>query len=330
MDDRLTKVFGGIVLLLLICAWLILPNDIRAAEIRIGFGDIASMDTLSDQAAIVRLQQKGIPIKPVYFKSDQISNQAAVSGEIEIGSGTPYGIIQRMNKEKKGEVRFFFQRLINQYIPVVRKSKYMTWKDLNGQEMVVHARASGTEAQAKLWEKNYGIKFSQIKYVPGTEVRGNAMLQGTMDASIVGLFTANMLMEKQPGQWIVLPVPEGATGTDDALFARKDWLDKNHDVVKTIIKEFLLIYRQVNTDPSVIGQLRKQYNLLPDLPKEIEAQIPVYWKASSQLQLNPNNGGGEKEAKFDLEFFHTAGQIEGALESLKVEDFWYLKPLKEV
>jgi NitT/TauT family transport system substrate-binding protein len=323
--------FGGIIVVLsLMGAWVVLPAGAGAADIRIGFGDLASMDTLSDQAAIARLQQKGIPIKPIYFKSDQISNQAAISGEIEIGSGTPYGIIQRMNREKKGEVRFFFQRLVNQYIPVVRKSKYKTWKDLNGQEMVVHARASGTEAQARMWEKHFGIKFGQLKYVPGTEVRGNAMLQGTIDASIVGLFTANMLMEKQPGQWLILPVPEGAMGTDDALFARKDWLEKNHAVVKTIIKEFLLTYRQVNGDPSVIPQLRKQYNLLPDLPKEIEAQIPIYWKTSAQMQLNPNNGGGEKEAKFDLEFFHTAGQLEGPLENLKVEDFWYLKPLKEV
>jgi NitT/TauT family transport system substrate-binding protein len=326
--DRLTKVFRGIVVLLLICTWLILPNDARAADIKMAFGDIPAMDTIPDQAAIVRLQQKGIPVKPFYFKSDQLSNQALISGQVEIASGTPYGIIQRMNKEKKMELRFFFQRLINQYIPVVKKSKFKSWKDMNGQEMAIHARASGTEALARMAEKIYGIKFSQLKYVPGTEVRCNAMLQGNIDASIIGIFSMNMLMEKQPGQWLVLPLD--ATGTDDAMYTRMDWLEKNQAVVRTIIKEFLQMYRRVNADPLYALELRKQYNLIPDLPKEIEVQIPVYYKTAAQKQLNPSNGGGEKEAKFDLEFFHVAGQFEGPLENLKVEDYWYLKPLKDV
>ena len=329
MDYRLTKVFRETIVLLLICACLISPDDVRAKDINIAFGDIPAMDTIADQAAILRLQQKGIPIKPHYFKSDQLSNQALISGQVEIGSGTPYGIIQRMNREKKMEVRFFFQRFVLQYMPMVRKSKYKSWKDLNGQEMFVHARASGTEAQARMAEKVYGIKFSQLKYVPGTEVRGNAMLQGTIDASVVGIFTANMLMEKQPDQWHILPL-EGITGTDDALYARKDWIEKNQDAVRAIIKEFLLMYRRLTADPSYPEELRKQYNLIPDLPKEIVAQIPAYYKVAAQRQLYPLNGGGEKAVQVDMGFYHVAGQLEGALENLKGEDYWYLKPLKDV
>ena len=329
MKSRLTKSFWGGVVLSLICAWLISAPGAQAKDINIAFGDVPAMDTVPDQAAIVRLQQNGIPIKSHYFKSDQMPPQALISGEVEIGSGCPYGVIQRMNKEKKMEIRFFFQRFVLQYMPVVRKSKFKSWKDLNGQEFAVHARASGTEAQAKMAEKIYGIKFSQIKYVPGTEVRGNAMLQGTIDASIVGVFTANMLMEKQPDQWIILPL-EGVTGTDDALYARKDWLEQNQEAVRSIIKEFLQMYRRVTADPSYAIELRKQYNQVPDLPSEIVAQMPAYYKTAAQRQLYPLNGGGLNAAKVDLEFYHEAGQLEGAVESLKVEDFWYLKPLTDV
>jgi len=298
-------------------------------KISIAFGDIPAMDTLASQAAIVRLNQRGIPIKSNYFKSDQLANHAVVSRQVDLGSGTPYGIVQKMNKEGKTKLRFFFQRSILQYMPVVRKSKYKSWKDLDGQEMVVHARASGTEAQAKMAEKIYGIKFSRIKYVPGTEVRGNAMLKGTIDASIIGIFTANMLMEKQPGQWLILPL-EGVTATDDALYGRLNWLKRNQAVVREIIKEILQMYRRVQADPSYANELREQYNLVPDLPPEIVKQIPSYYKIASRRKLYSVNGGGRAAAETDLKFFHVAGQLKGDVASLKVEDFWYLKPLNDV
>jgi NitT/TauT family transport system substrate-binding protein len=58
--------------------------------------------------------------------------------------------------------------------------------------------------------------------------------------------------------------------------------------------------------------------------------MPAYYKTAAQRQLYPLNGGGLNAAKVDLEFYHEAGQLEGAVESLKVEDFWYLKPLTDV
>jgi len=332
MIYRALKNLSVAMVLGLICSLFVFPGAAEAKEwptVKLALGDIPAMDTIPLQAAIVRLQERGIPIEPHYFKSDQLANQAVMSGQVDLGSGTPYAIIQRMNKEKKAEIRFFLQRLILQYVPVVRKSKYKSWKDLNGQEMVVHSRASGTEAQAKLAELLYGIKFSRIKYVPGTEVRGNAMLKGTIDASIIGLFTTNMLMEKQPGEWLVLPL-EGVAATDDAIYGRKDWLDKNQEVVRVIIKELLTMYRRVKADPSYAQELHKQYNLVPDLPPEIVKQMPTYYATAALRGLNPVNGGGEEAAKVDLKFFHIAGQLKGPVGDLKVEDFWYLKPLNDV
>ena len=314
----------------LICAALAVAGPAEAqSTVNIAFGDIPAMDTIAIQAAVKRLQERGIPVKSHYFKSDQLSNQAVLSGQIQIGSGTPYGIVQKMNQTGKATLRFFLQRQVLQYMPVVRTSKYKNWNDLNGQEMVVHARASGTEAQAKMAEKIYGIKFSKIKYVPGTEVRGNAMLKGTIDASVIGIFTARMLMEKQPGQWRVLPL-EGVTASDDALYAKMEWLEKNEAVVRDIIKEILLMYRRVQVDPSYAAELRKQYNLVPDLPPEILNQMPDYYETASKRQLYQVNGGGEPAAKTDLGFFHIAGQLKGSVDELKVEDFWYLKPLNDV
>lgn len=40
----------------------------------------------------------------------------------------------------------------------------------------------------------------------------------------------------------------------------------------------------------------------------------------------PNDGGGERAAKNDLEFFQLSGALKG--EDLKVENFWDFAPLK--
>ena len=61
MKSRLTKSFWGGVVLSLMCAWLISAPGAQAKDINIAFGDVPAMDTIPDQAAIVRLQQNGIP-----------------------------------------------------------------------------------------------------------------------------------------------------------------------------------------------------------------------------------------------------------------------------
>jgi NitT/TauT family transport system substrate-binding protein len=285
------------------------------------------MDTFPIQAVWERLKEMGVPLEIVYFKTDELANQAVVSGQIEIGSGTPYGIIQRMNETGKATIRFFFQRSTLEYVPVVRTSKYQSWEDLDGHEIAVHARASGTEAQAKLAEELFGIKFSRITYVPGQEVRAVAMRQGTMDASFLGLFTMKQLLVDRPGEFMVLPYGESG-GSDDGLFARLDWLQENEELVKLIIKETLRVYRRSIADPTYAEELREHYNLCPDLPPEITVQIPDYYDSLAKLGLRSVNGGGLAAAEADLEFYSIGGQLTG--EDLKVEDFWYLDPLNEV
>lgn len=303
-------------------------EETKWPKVRLAFSDIPAMDSIAFDAVCERLREMGVPLEVYYFKTDELTNQAVVSGQCDIGSGTPYGIIQRMN-EQGIPIRFFFQWVKLSYIPVVRKSKYQSWEDLDGHEIAVHARASGTEAQVKMVEELYGIKFSRITYVPGTEVRGVAMLNGTMDASFLGLFTANWLMKEAPDEFMILPF-EGVAATDDALYARLDWLKENEEVVRLIMKEALKIFRRVTADPSYVLELRRQYNLLPDLPPEIEAEIPVYWPIVAQRGLRAINGGSEEAAKVDLHFYSIAGQLEGPLEDLKVDDFWYLQPLNDV
>jgi TRAP-type uncharacterized transport system substrate-binding protein len=63
------------------------------------------------------------------------------------------------------------------------KEAYKSWKDLDGQEIAVHARGSGTEAIVNLVAKQQGIKFKNISYVPGSQVRALGLLKGNIKAN---------------------------------------------------------------------------------------------------------------------------------------------------
>ena len=112
----------------------------------------------------------------------------------------------------------FLQLSTLRFYPAVNAQFYKTWKDLNGQEIAVHSRGSGTEAIMKLMEDHQGIKFSKISYIPGSEVRTGALLQGNVKATIVDSAGRRLLETQAPGKFIILPL-EGVNATDEALFA---------------------------------------------------------------------------------------------------------------
>lgn len=296
-----------------------------AGKARVAFGDIASVETLHLQAAFARAQEKGVDLEVTYLKSEDIASQAVVGGQADIGVGAPYALIQKV----KAPIRMFVQLSTLRFYPIVNAEFFKTWKDLDGQEVAVHARGSGTEAIMRLMEQREGIKFSTVSYVPGAEVRAGALLQGTVKASIVDAPNRRMLEEKAPGKFIVLPL-EGINATDEALFANTDFLAREPEAVETLLTEIVQTWREVAANPERIVELRKQYNLLPDLPAEMESTILPYFQELAAADALPLNGGGSEAVKDDFGFFTLAGQLEGDPASLKPEDFWATGPLDAV
>ena len=66
--------------------------------------------------------------------------------------------------------------------------------------------------------------------------------------------------------------------------------------------------------------------MLKDLPAKLDGEILPYFQEGVANGIFPNDGGGERAARIDLEFFRLAGALKG--ENLKVEDFWSFAPLK--
>lgn len=304
-------------------AVLAISAGTAAAQTRIKYalGDVISHDDLPLLVAAERAKKRGVQVEITAFKSEEIATQAVINGQADVGQGTPYAAIEKVNVP----IRFFAQLQTLQFFPIVNQEFYKSWKDLDGQEIVVHARGSGTEAIMNLMAKTQGIKYKNVSYVPGSQVRALGLIKGTIKASILDGPNKNFVMKEAPGKFIVLPLGE-VKASDEALFARRDWLEKNQAAVAVLVEELVRVNREINRNPASILEERKKLGLLKDLPAKLEPEILPFYKEGAQGGIFPGDGGGERAAKNDLEFYHLSGAIKNP--NAKVEDFWHLAPLK--
>jgi NitT/TauT family transport system substrate-binding protein len=293
-----------------------------AGKIHIAFGDIATVETLNFLIAVERAKERGVDIETTFFKSEDIAAQAVVGGQADVGVGTPYALLQKV----KAPIRMFYQMSSLRFFPTVNTEFYQDWKDLDGQEIAVHSRGSGTEAIMKLMAQRNGIEYANISYVPGSEVRAGALLQGHVKATILDSANARIVQEKGGDKFKVLPITD-VDATDEALYANTDFLQREQEAVDILVEELLQTWREINKNPEWVVAQREKYNLLPDLPADLEKEVVPYFEESVASGTFPNNGGGEAAAKADFDFYSLAGQLQGDPAMLEVEEFWELGPL---
>ena len=308
--------------LLAISAVLVLTTGTAFAQTKIKYalGDVIGVDDLILLVASERAKKRGVEIEVTSFKNEEIATQAVINGQADIGQGTPYAAVEKVSVP----IRFFCQLTSLQFYPIVNREFYRSWKDLDGQEIAVHARGSGTEAIMNLMAKQHGIKYKSVSYVPGSNVRALALLKGNIKASILDASNKSYVMKEAPGRFIILPLGR-VKASDEALFARQEFLDKNQAAVAVLVEELVKVNREINADPASILAERKKLGLLRDLPAKLEAEILPYFKEGVESGIFPNDGGGQSAARNDLEFFRLAGALKG--ENLKVENFWTFAPL---
>jgi len=290
-------------------------------KIRYALGDVISIDELPLLIAVERAKQRGVDVEVTSFKSEEVATQAVINGQADVGQGTPYAAVQKVSIP----IRFFYQLSALQFFPIVNKESYKSWKDLDGQEIAVHTRGSGTEAIMNLAAKEHGIKYKNVSYVPGSQVRALALLKGTIKATILDAPNKNLVMKEAPDKFILLPLGN-VKASDEALFATMDFLEKNRAAISVFLEELTKVSRAINANSNWVLEERKKLGLLKDLPPKLEGEILPFFQEAVKSNVFPNDGGGESAAKNDLEFYRLSGALKG--ENLKVEDFWYLAPLK--
>lgn len=292
-----------------------------AEKVRVALGDVVSVETLAVIVALERAKDRGVDYDLTSFAKEELAIQSIVNGQADLGIGTPYSVIQKTKVPLK--VLFQMSRLV--FFPVADK-KYAIWADLNGEPFTFHARGTGTEAIGNIIAKREGIEFGPRSYVPGSENRIIAMMNGQIGATIVDLANKNKLMSMAGDKFHVLPgLSEPAS--DELIFASDEWINNNADQVNIVVEEMLKLWREMNDNPAIIEEERAKRGLLADQPQEIlDEVLPFYIEAASEGIYHPT-GGGAEAAKADFSFYTSAGQMSGDAATLAVEDYWNLGPL---
>jgi NitT/TauT family transport system substrate-binding protein len=81
---------------------------------------VITTDDLQLLIAIERAKARGVDVEVTAFKSEELATQAVINGQADVGQGTPYAAIQKVNVP----IRFFYQLYSLLFFPVVNKESY--------------------------------------------------------------------------------------------------------------------------------------------------------------------------------------------------------------
>jgi NitT/TauT family transport system substrate-binding protein len=283
----------------------------HAGKVRIALAETPSDELAAFFVALDRAKAMGLDYEWTAFSDEELAIQAILSGQMDIGFGTPYSVMQK----SKAPIRIIFQLSKLKFFPVTSK-KYAKLEDLNGEPIMLHSRGGGTESIANVIEDKLNMKFGKRSYVPGSANRIAALIAGQTDATIVDLSNKNKLVKLHGDNFNVLPMFE-VDASDEAIF------------VNIFIKELVSVYQDMHKDPTIVRKQTDPNGPIGQLPKEVLDGLDQFYTDAVAGGLYDPNGGGMKAAKADMEWYSKAGQLTGDAASLNIDDFWYMEPLKQ-
>lgn len=310
-------------------AALVLPAAIglsagpaQAEKIRIALAETPSDELAAFFVALDRAKANGLDYEWTAFSDEELAIQAVLSGQMDIGFGTPYAAMQR----SKAPLRIVFQLSKLKFFPVTTK-KYSKLEDLNGEPILLHSRGGGTDSIANVIESKLGMEFGDRSYVPGSSNRVAALLGGRADATIIDLSNKNKLMRSEAGGNFNVLEMFDVEASDEALFANLNWIQENEEDVQIFVNALVSTWQDMHKDPTIIRRETNPDGPIGQLPPEILDQLDGFYSDAVEGGLYDPNGGGRKAAMADMEWYSSAGQLDGDASTLNIEDFWYLAPL---
>lgn len=317
LNRVLSRIAAGIV-----AGAVLVPGFASADAIRIALAEPPSDELAAFFLALDRAEANGLEFDWTAFSDEELAIQAVLSGQMDIGFGTPYAAMQR----SRAPIRIIFQLSRLLFFPVTT-TDYNTLEDLDGEPILLHSRGGGTDSIANMIESRMGITFGERSYVPGSSNRVAALLGGQAQATIIDLSNTNRLMRSPAAEnFNVLEMFE-VTASDEAIFGNLDWIQENPEEVQIFIDALLSVYRDMAEDPTIIRRETNPDGPIGQLPAEILDELDGFYTDAVEAGLYDVNGGGRAAAEADLEWYSAAGQLEGDASTLNIEDFWYFAPL---
>ena len=262
---RVMKSTIGVILSTLLAMLIVFAGPAQASKIRIALAETPSDELAAFFVALDRAQKNGLDYEWTAFSDEELAIQAILSGQMDIGFGTPYSVMQR----SKAPVRIIFQLSKLKFFPVTSK-KYSKLEDLNGEPIILHTRGGGTESISNENEDLHNIKIGKRSYVPGSANRIAALIAGQTDATIVDLSNKNKLVKLHGDNFNVLPMFE-VDASDEALFANLNWIKANSKDVDILWEHLSAVYQDMMKDPTIISRETNPDGPIGQLPKEVLA-----------------------------------------------------------
>lgn len=321
MNNIFKKVTASIVAIPLVASLAL--SAAQADTIRIALAETPSDELAAFFVALDRAKANGLDYEWTAFSDEELAIQAVLSGQMDIGFGTPYAAMQK----SKAPIRILFQLSKLKFFPVTTK-KYDKLEDLNGEPIMLHSRGGGTDSIANVIEDKLNIEFGDRSYVPGSSNRVAALVSGQTDATIIDLSNKNKVTKKFPDKFNVLEMFE-VEASDEALFGNLDWIKSNEADVDIFVKALLSVWQDMDKDPTIISKETNPDGPIGQLPKEILDTLDTFYTDAVAGGLYSPNGGGMTAAQADLDWYSASGQLTGDPAALNIEDFWYMKPLDD-
>ncbi len=293
-----------------------------AEKIRIALAETPSDELAAFFVALDRAKANGLDYEWTAFSDEELAIQAVLSGQMDIGFGTPYAAMQR----SKAPIRILFQLSKLKFFPVTTKA-YSKLEDLNGEPILLHSRGGGTDSIANVIEDRLNMEFGDRSYVPGSSNRVAALLGGRADATIIDLSNKNKLMRSEAGSNFNVLEMFDVEASDEALFGNLDWIQNNEEDVQIFVDALVSTWSDMHKDPTMIRRETNPDGPIGQLPPEILAELDGFYSDAVEAGLYSPDGGGRTAATADMEWYSAAGQLDGDPASLNIEDFWYLAPL---
>ena len=151
-----------------------------AKSIRIALAEPPSDELAAFFLALDRAKANGLDYEWTAFSDEELAIQSVLSGQMDIGFGTPYSAMQK----SKAPIRIIFQLSKLKFFPVTTKD-YSKLEDLDGEPILLHSRGGGTDSIANVIEDRLGIKFGERSYISGSANRVAALLANQAQATIL-------------------------------------------------------------------------------------------------------------------------------------------------
>mgnify|MGYP000613160329 FL=1 len=145
---KIIKNFNLIFFFTVLVAFLFSTSVHAQKKIRIAMAEPPSDELAAFFLALDRAKKNGLNYEYTAFADEELAIQAVISGQMDIGFGTPYSVMQK----SKAPIRIVYQMSKLIFFPVTTK-KYNKLEDLNGQAIMLHSRGGGTDSIANVIEE---------------------------------------------------------------------------------------------------------------------------------------------------------------------------------